>query len=212
MSKRTRHPQSPDAPPVTLGVPDAPPILQMGTMTRRQLLEIWQTLDKIVDKGSDKDIRYAYGIAKNRGVLRPEIEALEEARKPPESYEAFERERLDLCRNYAKRNPETGEPLTYDEGKRFAIDPSKQEEFEAHAKKLREKHQEAVGEYEGILKDFEEFLDEEVTAPAWHPVALDLFPADTTPRTLETLAPIIRPPRDDAPSSPPPPPSHIRRR
>ena len=163
---------------------------------RRDIVAVWNVLEKLADK-KGPDVRFAYGISKNRSAIKAEVDAIAAMEKNSEDYEKYEQERVEMCKVYSRRNPETGEPLTYDEGRRFAIDPAKQGEFDKATEKLVKKHKKVIDEKAEQQKQVEEFLDKECPAPRWHPMALDLFPADITPRELEVIDPIIKPPAED---------------
>ena len=183
----------------TAGPQGIVPPIPGGMIKRKDITAIWNVLEKLADQKGN-DVRFAYGISKNRSAIKAEIDAIAAMEKPSEDYAAYEQERVEMCKVYSKRNPDTGEPLTYDEGRRFAIDPAQQKEFDEATKKLMKKHKAAIDENIERMKKVDEFLDIEMPAPLWHPMALDLFPADITARELEVLDAIIKPPRDDEPT------------
>jgi hypothetical protein len=165
------------------------------SVTKREVLEMWAILERLSDIKGTKDIQFQYGIARNKEKLRPEVKALEEARKPPEGYNKYEEARLVLVREHAKLNPETGEPLVYDEGRRIAIDPAKQKQFDKKVEALQKsaEHKAVVDQYREQIDQYNTMLDDEIEVGPLHPMALDLFPPDQiTGRDLDVLTHIIR--------------------
>jgi hypothetical protein len=164
-------------------------------VAKRSILEMWAVLERLSDIKGTKDIQFQYGIARNKEKLRPEVKALEEARKPPEGYDKYEEARMALVKEHAKLNPETGEPLTYDEGRRIAIDPAKQKMFDKKVEALQKsaEHKEVVEQYRVQIDQYNEMLDEEIEVGPLHPMVLDLFPPDQiTGRDLDVLVHILK--------------------
>ena len=164
-------------------------------ITKRNILEMWAVLERMSDVKGTKDIQFQYGIARNRAKLRPEVTLLEEAQKPPEGYDAYEKARLEIVKANAKLHPETGEPITYDEGRRIAIDASKQRAFDAAVEKLQqsEAHKAVVDQYREQITQYNKMLDDQIEVGPLHPMVLDLFPPEhTTGRDIDILFPILK--------------------
>ncbi|RQW76720.1 MAG: hypothetical protein EHM14_15950 [Methanothrix sp.] len=159
--------------------------------TRRQVLAVWNVLEELSDRKSD-DLRWAYHVAKNKALIKPEVDALRAAQKPDEDFDAYDKARIELCKNHAQRDPNTHEPLTTDNGRRFLIDHTRQAEFDAAAEKLKEEHKPALDRYEEKMKAFEKFLDEEIPSPVWHPIPYMCLPKDITPRQVEVLIDVVK--------------------
>ncbi len=69
-------------------------------MKKRDLVELWKLMDQY--KGV-KNIKFAYFLARNRKQLQPEIESLEEAIVPSETYKAYDNERVNLAQFYSDK-------------------------------------------------------------------------------------------------------------
>jgi hypothetical protein len=104
--------------------------------------------DLEADKETKLPFKFAYGIAKNKARIEPEIKAIAEAEKA--AFADYEKERLELCKSHSKKD-DKGEALMI--GSTFNI--MDKPAFEREAITLREKHKEA-------FEKLDKFLSEEI--------------------------------------------------
>jgi len=105
------------------------------------------------------ETRFAYAIAKNKQILKRELEAIQEARKISDAYKEYDVERLELVRDHAERD-EDGNPVMIDA---VNIKVRNRMEFNAALEKLQEGHKEALEDERARVEKFEAFLGEEFT-------------------------------------------------
>ncbi|MCK5611917.1 hypothetical protein KAR91_59150 [Candidatus Pacearchaeota archaeon] len=109
-------------------------------------------------EGRQYSVKFSYGIAKNKVVIRDEITALEEARKSSEAFNEYENKRVTLAREYADKD-ENGSPKIQDNS--FVLTTNK-ELFEKEFEELKDQYKDELVEREKQIKDFEELLEETV--------------------------------------------------
>lgn len=130
------------------------------TTKLREAINLWGSLNAIGSKAFN--VRVAYAISKNKQVIQKEIEALNEALKPSEGYNAFEKERISLAKTHSKKDG-NGRPVTQQTsiGEVFVMED--QTKYDALLSELKEKHKAAVEEHEGKLQQREEMLEDDIT-------------------------------------------------
>jgi len=109
------------------------------TITRRELLELWNGLPLLANL---KGFKLGYAVARTKIKLRPEVEALDESIKPGEEFKEFEAKRMELCNKHAQKDPK-GKAIT--ENSQFVFGDN----MEAFQKEMIPLNQ----EYEQVIKD-----------------------------------------------------------
>ena len=155
---------------------------------RRDVGEILGALDSITKalKGHGS-FHLMRALKLNQVALRTEQDAIEDAALISPEMEAYERARLELCRECAVQ--ENGEPVLNADGT-FAIDPARVAEFRSRLQELRTEHAPAIRAHEERQKTWPKFLRESVTVTVYQfPVAL--LPAkDLTAWQRMTIMPL----------------------
>ena len=141
-------------------------------MTKRELLNLYISLNKL---GHLQGVKFAYGIAKNINILRPEVEAIQKAQDAAPEYIKFDQERIDLAQSMANKD-EKGNPET--NGMSYAI--TLREDFDREFKKLQDKYDEAIKDREKQMGEYEELLKEEVEVKLYKIKLSELPEAITT--------------------------------
>ncbi len=106
-----------------------------------------------------KGIKFAHGRAKNKKILKSEIEALNETLKPTKEYNKYVKERLELCEIHAKKDKH-GKPVV-ESGQLIMRD---QKAFDKEHDELTKKHQKAVEDRNQQDKEYRELIEDTVTA------------------------------------------------
>jgi hypothetical protein len=151
-------------------------------MTKGENINLYATLTKL---GKFAGVKFAYAVAKNISLLKPEYEALVKAVEPSDDFKKFEIERVELAKYYAKKN-EAGEPISKD-GK-YELEDEKVFEFAFEA--LKETHKLAIDARHTQIKEQEELLKEESTVVLYK-VKLEEVPKDITAEQMSGLLEII---------------------
>jgi len=125
-------------------------------------------LNQVLRRLGDETLpRFAYAIARNQSRIKNILEALEKGQTPLPEFQAFTRDRIALCEEYADKG-EDGQTIKRatpgarpGEGETFQI-VERKEEFDAAIEKLREEYPSVIKDEEARRKDFVALLDEEV--------------------------------------------------
>lgn len=125
-------------------------------MKRRTLLKLWQVVQRL--EGLKHDVRFSYFLAKNKVSLKAELDLLDEAQKPSESFIAYEQKRVETAQQFADKDA-NGQPKTHN-GQYVIYDDKAG--FEKEIKKLKTKFKTAISAREKQLKEYEALLDEDV--------------------------------------------------
>ena len=110
----------------------------------------------------DRDLKgnkFAYGRAKNKKILKSEIEALNEVLKPSEEYKKYDKERIELCEIHAKKDKD-GKPVV-ESGQLIMRD---QKAFDKEHDALTKKHKKAIIARNQQDKEYRELIEDRVTA------------------------------------------------
>ena len=124
-------------------------------MIKSDILNLYRNLNKL---GYHVGVKFAYAVAKNMNMLKPEVQALEKALEMSPEYKEFENKRIELVESYAKKN-ESGKPVFDKVKNSYDIEEGKEEvlnkEFEklkAKNKKLFDARTKQIDEYNALLK------------------------------------------------------------
>ena len=159
-------------------------------MTNEELVALNNVLNEIKDlKG--ENVKFAYGIAKNKKIVGSEVEVLRQALKQVDhpEFQKYQDERRQVGRKYCIKDA-TGEPITM--GDTFEIP---RENIPAYTKELTRIDENFKGVVDAINEINEEnnkLMKEEAKVDPLFKVNLTLFPKDITPAQMEGLMPIIK--------------------
>lgn len=164
---------------------------QQVSISKSDVVTLSNALTQLGDNPGGS-IGFAYSMAKNKIVLKPEIEAIQEASRAPQGYLDFEGARIELCEKYAEKGPD-GRPVRTERG--YQIE-AQRAVFENAIESLRVVHKADIEAYDTWAKGMETFMKEEITITL---VKLNLsdFPTGVTPNQLAALWPILN--DDDVP-------------
>ncbi len=106
-------------------------------------------------------VEFSYAVNLNYFAIRDQVAALRKSIEPGEDYEAFERERLELCKKHAKKD-DKGKPMTIPipGGIRYVFGDCV-DLFEKQLTVLRKKHKSAIEAQEKREKDYAEILKQD---------------------------------------------------
>lgn len=157
-------------------------------MTNEQLLHLnaaLQNLSSEVLKGIN-DVRFNYALHKNMKNFNQEAEDLKSMYKQAEGFEAFDKERVALCEQFAKKD-ETGKPIMITTGttQSYDIDTNSAEWITAFDE-LKEKHKATLDEEKERQQKFVELLKEEAQVNI-HKIKVSTLTADLTFELVKVL-------------------------
>lgn len=158
-------------------------------MTRNQLSVFFNGLCSVAKMVG---VQFAYAVAKNKAHCEQEIKAMEEAGKPTEEYQEYEKERKELCEKHALKD-EHGRPRveTLSPVVQRYVGLEENEKFQKELEKLNKKHQKVLDAREKQVKDYLKFCEEEIEIDV-HQIALDVVPEKITVGQLEEIMPMIK--------------------
>ena len=156
----------------------------MSGLLNKDLISLLEGLKKV---GDLKGVKFAYAVAKNLSFIETEVIALQASIKPNESIQAYENERIALCKSFNKKTDE-GTPVIHNN--EYVIDESVRPVFDEKMKALNEAHSKVLDERKDAVKDFNELMEEESDVDL-HFIHIDLIPEDITANQLSDIHWII---------------------
>lgn len=154
-------------------------------MTNYELFNLFSALVDVQDVEADP--RFTYAVAKNLEQVRPVAERFDSEFQVPESYAEYERQRVNVCIEHAKKDAQ-GRAIM--DGESFVID--RHDEFRVAIEALRAEHEEAIEEYRRTCEEFAKALREGGPTVDLHRVPLTCFPK-LTALQMEGLLPMAQP-------------------
>lgn len=151
-------------------------------MKKSELLILFKSLNTM---GGLKGVKFAYAVAKNINLLKSEVESLDKASAPDEEYLEFEKERVKLAEEHAKKD-ENGKAIVSD-NKYEVEDIGK---FEAELETIREKYSVAVEKRKIQMEEFSKILEEEADVKLCK-VSLENIPADISTAQMYAISQIV---------------------
>jgi len=139
-----------------------------------------------VKEGADlKGVKFNYGILKNINKIKPEIESLQESSKPTPEFQEFEKKRVELAKECAKKD-DKDKPVI--EGDQYQIEDRKA--FDKKLDKMREESKVTIDAREKQIEEYNKMLDEEVSIDLYK-IKLDVIPEDITSEQMNSISEII---------------------
>lgn len=155
-------------------------------MKNKDILTLNEALKSLNLKGA----KFAYVVARNIEVLKPEITALVEAAKQSDEYKEYEAKRVEICKEHAEKD-ENNEPVLINKGtvsEEYKI--ADQKSFEASLKKLNDENKEVIRAREKQIEEFNSLLEENKDIN-FHKVSLKDVPDEITSQEMASIISII---------------------
>ena len=150
---------------------------------RTELTRLLQGINSINLTG----VKFNYALLKNKKKIQEELEILKTVIKPDKKAEEFEKARIELCKEYCKKDKEGKEIIK--QNKFVGLENNK--EFTIAIDKLQETYKETLDKKEAQFKEYQTLLDEEVEIKI-HQVALNDVPKELTTKQLESIIEIVK--------------------
>lgn len=150
-------------------------------MKKKDLLGLNNALTML--EGRPYSVKFSYFIAKNKVLIKNEIEPLEEARKASPEFMEYDSKRAELALALADKD-EKGQPKI--ENNNFII-VENIKKFQEDLEKLKDSYTNAISETEKRAKEFNELLEEEVTNYNGPKITLSDIPNSIEPKILEVF-------------------------
>lgn len=146
-------------------------------MTKQEVVDLWNVLNDLSSlKGP---VKFGYAVSKNKRLLQPEVQAIQEATRPKAEFMEFEKARLKLAEKYCERDKD-GKPKMVKVGTQthYTFSNLNRPLFEAELHILGQQHQEVLESKAAQDKEVQEFLLSKSDKIKLHSVRLEDCPAD----------------------------------
>ena len=156
-------------------------------ITRQKILNIYKAVESLSNYVVGAKISYI--LARNKAILRDELEALQTI-KPPKEFIEYEQKRIQIALSYALKDSENN-PII--ENNMFVIENLN--EFQTAIMKLQEKYKDAISIHEKQQLELQSLLEEEIIVnfliiPSKELQREDIFLKDHPPLVL-LIEPLI---------------------
>lgn len=158
-------------------------------MLNENVLDVWYRLSNITPV---KGVKLNYAIAKNIALLNSEAEAIKKALEPNAEFQTYNKERIELCEEHAKKD-ENGKtiktPLA--NGTEEYVFGENQAKFDKAVKALQEVYKDGITAQEEKLKKDTLFL-KEPNKVELHKIDMTEIPEDIDTNQMRALYPLIK--------------------
>jgi len=151
-------------------------------MKRRTLLDLWNTIMKLEEFKSN--IKFSYFIARNKMLLKKEIELLMEVQKPSDDFLAFDNKRVLLLQKYADKD-KNGKTQFCTQSNQYFLTTNR-EQFEEEFSKLREEYKDVLDIRDKQMKTFSEMVEEDIQVQLMK-IKLSHLPTEIEPVVLNVF-------------------------
>lgn len=145
------------------------------------LLNLWYIFEGM--KHQKQSVKFSYFVAKNKVLLKGEVDALNEAQAASEAFKAYDQKRADLAAEMADRIPGTDQPMVNDG--QYVIKERK-EEFDKQLEEIKTQFKDVIEERTKQLESIRELLDEEVKFDGYK-IQMDNIPDSIEPNIMEAF-------------------------
>ena len=165
-------------------------------ITKKKLFSIWLVINSFIEKSKVEKFstHFSYGLSRNKAILLPEVQPIQESAKPSEKYLEFEKKRNDLLEELSDRDEEGAVMHNVNEnGQKYYKITERKEEFDAAVAKLMEEYKETIDEFNKQEEEINKIL-EQTTEVNFYKMSLDVLPPDLPYNIVEVLDPLIKEP------------------
>ena len=145
---------------------------------RNEAVALYQGLDLV---GDFEGVKFAYGVSKNKKILKTEMEALTDALKPKDEYKKYDKKRIELCEIHANKD-KNGKPVVENGAYRM----SNKKAFDKELEKLQEKYKKAVDGQKIQDEEYKKLLEEKISVKL-NKVDIKNVPEEITGKQLEAI-------------------------
>ncbi len=140
-------------------------------ITKEKAVDLFNSLN---DVGSLQGVKFAYAIARNINILKPEVEAIQKAIEPNNDFKEYNEKRVELAEKYSvkvdgKAKVENGQYVLENE-----------DDFKKEFKLLKDKYKSVIDARQRQQDEFEEMIKEEFE------IELFTLPVEYIPENIST--------------------------
>ena len=152
---------------------------------KSEVVALWNTIEQL--GFTDAHIKFTYALAKNKKLIKNEVEAIKESIDPSEKFKEFENRRLDICKDMAKKDKD-GKPIIINNTE---FDIKNTDKFNSKIEDLKKEYQDDIDKETEKNKQAMEMLEEEIDIDLTQ-VELDYFPERITTSQMEFLMFLVK--------------------
>ncbi len=141
-------------------------------------------LDKVFESlGHDKHpVKFSYFIAKNKNIIKKEVEILKQLQIPSSGYNSFEKARVMLAQDLAEKEPDTGMPVIINN---MYVMGQNKKKFDKELWTLKDEFKTYIDGFEKQIDDYKEILLEDFDFNGSYKIAIDDLPEQIEPQLIE---------------------------
>ena len=171
------------------------------SMTKEGLLRLEDTLTGIRQVYKDKKVvnaKFFYALKRNMDLIKDEVTKIRlelmnsyQTQRNDEKDSEYEKKRIELCKNHAKKD-ENGGPIITERG-HFDIAPENMETFQKEYAELNEEYKEVMEKRKNDAEAINKMLSEPIDIKLYK-IKIDMLPNNEevlTPEDIDYLMPII---------------------
>ena len=152
-------------------------------MKNKDILKLLQGLNQISNYPGTK---FAYCVAKNMNIIKPELESLNKAVEQTKEFKEYENKRIELAIKYAKKDSKGDPTIANNE---YVLEDKKG--FDKQIKELQKGYDKAIKEREKQFEEYNKLLEEDVDIKLYQ-IELDNLPKEITPQQMSAILSIVK--------------------
>lgn len=153
--------------------------------------KLWALLQGIKNLSGLKGVKFAYGMAKNKRLIEQEIEILQEAIKPSDKFQEYDKKRIDFCVKYADKDDKGKAKL---EGNEYVFSGKNKEKFDKEIETLKKEYGQEQKEREEQIDEFHKLMTKESDFKPFM-IAYEEIPEDITSDQMSGIIDLINSPK-----------------
>lgn len=155
---------------------------------REKLFAMFGLIDRLLQ--GKTSVKFYYLLLKNKKTLQAEVDLVRSTQQanPPEGHDEFNKRRIQLCEEYAKKDEETGKPKVINN--QYDMTEESRETFEVKLAELKVEFKDVVNEMDRRQEELIKLLNEEAEVDLTV-IPLSVIPDVLSGKELELLFDIV---------------------
>lgn len=142
------------------------------------ILNLWKVFEVL---GNEKQgIKFSYFIAKNKSIIKDEVEILQKLIDAPEKYKEFDSKRIEFAKDLADKD-EKDEPIVENDAYKLSTNASK---FKKLLEALKDEYKDVIKEFEVKITEFNTLVQSEIEFNGYT-ILIEHLPDEIEPQILE---------------------------
>ena len=158
-------------------------------ITNQKLGELFQGIKSVSEL---KGVKFAYGMAKNRRLIEEESKILQEALKPSDKFQEYDKKRIEMCEKYADKDDKGKAKL---EKNAYIFSVENKKKFDKDIEGLRKEYKKEVDDRETQAAEFQKLMEKESDYKPFI-IAYEDVPEDITSDQMNGIIDLIGSPKE----------------